>query len=59
VDVRVAGESSRILFSGLTPGFAGLYQVNLIVPPDAPSGNLDLQIVTPYSDSAVVTLPVQ
>jgi len=59
VDVRVAGESARILFSGLTPGFAGLYQVNFVVPPDAPPGNLDLQIVTPYADSTVVTLPVR
>jgi uncharacterized protein (TIGR03437 family) len=27
------------LFAGLTPGFVGLYQVNVVVPADAPRGN--------------------
>jgi len=27
------------VFSGLSPGFVGLYQVNLQIPPDAPSGD--------------------
>jgi uncharacterized protein (TIGR03437 family) len=30
----------QILYSGLAPGFVGLYQVNVIVPPDAPINDL-------------------
>ncbi len=29
-----AVDNSRILYAGVTPGFAGLYQVNLVLPPD-------------------------
>ena len=36
--------SGRILYAGVTPGFVGLYQVNLQIPPDIPSGNVDLQL---------------
>jgi uncharacterized protein (TIGR03437 family) len=57
--VIVAGQSSRVLFSGLAPGFVGLYQINLQLPFNLPAGNLDIQITSPFADSQVATLPVR
>src|SRR5262249_35765493 len=38
--VIVDGEPCQVFFSGLAPGFVGLYQINFYVPSDARSGNL-------------------
>jgi len=37
--VSVGGVDANVVFSGLSPGFVGLYQVNLQIPQTAPSGN--------------------
>jgi len=37
--VLVGGVSAKVLFSGLAPGFVGVYQVNAKVPASAPTGN--------------------
>ena len=57
VNVIVDNETCTVLFSGLAPGFVGLYQVNFRLPTDLPAGNLDLQITTPFADSRMATLP--
>jgi uncharacterized protein (TIGR03437 family) len=57
--VLLDGEPCTVVFSGLSPGFVGLYQVNFQIPEDAPAGNLDLQIQTPYANSNTATLPVE
>jgi uncharacterized protein (TIGR03437 family) len=44
VKVRVGGKAAEVPYAGLTPGFVGLAQVNLIVPPDAPPGEQPLEI---------------
>jgi minor extracellular serine protease Vpr len=56
--VLIEGEPCVVYFSGLAPGFVGLYQINLRVPYDAPRGNLDIQIQTPYTSSALAKLPL-
>ena len=35
----VGGRTAQLLFSGLAPGIVGLYQVNVVVPSDAATGN--------------------
>lgn len=57
--VLVDGRNAEILFSGLAPGFVGLYQINLRVPQNIASGNLNLEIQSPYASSWFATLPVQ
>ena len=36
--VTIGGRPAAVQFSGLAPGFVGLYQVNAVVPADAPAG---------------------
>jgi len=52
-DVRVtlAGLPCDVQFAGLAPNFAGVYQVNFRVPPNAPSGAQDLIISAGGSSS--------
>lgn len=37
-EVTIAGRPAVVQFSGLAPGFVGLYQVNAVVPAEAPAG---------------------
>ncbi len=54
----VNSEGCSVLFSGLAPGFVGLYQLNLQLPSDLPPGNLPMQIFTQFSNSGIAYLPV-
>jgi uncharacterized protein (TIGR03437 family) len=42
--VSIGGSPAGFLFSGLTPATVGLYQVNVSVPPDAPTGTQPLKL---------------
>lgn len=37
-EVSIGGRPARVDFSGLAPNLVGLYQVNVVVPDDAPTG---------------------
>ena len=54
------GVSAPVEFAGLTPGFVGLYQVNIRIPADAPTGAaVELTLEQDGITSTPVTLPVQ
>ena len=38
VTANIAGRAATVNWAGLAPGMTGVYQVNIIVPPSAPSG---------------------
>jgi uncharacterized protein (TIGR03437 family) len=40
----VNGENAQISYAGLTPGAVGLYEIDFVVPGDAPSGDLTVVI---------------
>ena len=56
--VTLNGESVTPFFTGLTPGFVGLYQMNIIVPSDAQSGALPLTITQGNISANATTLLV-
>jgi uncharacterized protein (TIGR03437 family) len=58
-EVILDGENCNVFFSGLVPGFLGVYQINFYVPPDAAAGNLQIFIQSTYANSAMAVLPVQ
>ena len=57
--VSVGGRPAGVQFSGLTPGISGLYQLNVIVPADAPSGLQPVVISIGGIDSKPALLAVQ
>ncbi len=52
------GAGIPIYFSGLTPGYVGLYQMNFQVPPGMPSGDLQLVVSQGGQPSNSTVLPV-
>ena len=53
--VSINGQNAAVSFSGLTPGYVGLYQINVIVPP-APAGQAALSLAIPNYYSGGVPL---
>ncbi|WP_051670479.1 peptidylprolyl isomerase [Bryobacter aggregatus] len=41
---KIGGADASVSFQGVTPGFVGLYQFNVTVPPDANTGDLSLEV---------------
>lgn len=60
LSIRIDGIESQILYQGIAPGYVGLYQFNIVVPPDVTSGDKQL-VVTQNGVATPQTLfiPVQ
>jgi uncharacterized protein (TIGR03437 family) len=58
--VTIGGLPAQVLFSGLAPGYAGLNQINIRVPPGVPMGDqLALKVATLNGLSDVVTVAIR
>ena len=58
IAVYIGGQAATVGYSGLAPGFAGLYQINVTVPAGATTGDNSLEIVGPDSDASEALIPV-
>jgi uncharacterized protein (TIGR03437 family) len=56
----IGGKPAQISFSGLAPGFVGLWQVNIKVPADAPSGAA-VEVIISHGDKVAkpVTIAIE
>ena len=57
--VTIGGVSAAISYSGLAPGFVGLYQINAEVPSGLATGNQPVIITVGSTQSSIALLPVQ
>lgn len=58
--VFLGGIEAEVLFSGLAPGFAGVYQINVRIPSDIDAGaSVDLRIESAGASSLTVSLSVE
>ena len=56
--IRIDGRVAEVRFAGLTPGFAGLYQINFVVPAETGAGRVSLVIESGGVASPVVRLSI-
>ncbi len=57
--VTVGGVAAKVLFSGLTPGSIGLYQLDVVIPTNAPVGVQPVVITQNGVHSVAANLPIQ
>jgi uncharacterized protein (TIGR03437 family) len=60
VSVTIGGQPAPVVFAGLTPGFTGLYQVNVTVPSGVPTGGqIPVVLSSGRFSSSPVTIAVR
>lgn len=59
IQATIGNRPASIQFAGLAPGIVGLYQVNVLVPEDAPTGLQDVVLTVEGIQSKAATLMVQ
>jgi minor extracellular serine protease Vpr len=57
--VTIGGRQANVVFSGLAPGNVGLYQLNVVVPADAPTGTQPVVISANGITSKSTNLVIQ
>jgi uncharacterized protein (TIGR03437 family) len=57
--VTIGGVDAAVQFSGLSPDSVSLYQINVTVPAQAPTGRQPIKITINGIDSKASSLPVQ
>jgi uncharacterized protein (TIGR03437 family) len=57
--VTIGGQNASVLFSGLAPGFAGLYQINVTVPPGLNAGDQSVNVSIAGRMSNTLSVAVQ
>ncbi len=58
--VTIGGKAAAVYFSGLAPGFVGLWQLNIQVPNDAPSGaSVELTVSLGNRTARTVTIAIE
>jgi len=55
--VTISGFPAEVLFSGLAPGFAGLYQLNVRIPQNLPAGDAEMHVSLPPVQDAWEWMP--
>ena len=56
--IQFGNQTGTVTYSGLAPGFAGLYQVNVVVPAGLGAGDQNLQITINGISSNIATVAV-
>lgn len=60
VDFRIGQTAAQVSFAGLIPDLVGVYQFNVVVPPNAPSGDLAVEVsVAGETIPQTLYIPVQ
>jgi uncharacterized protein (TIGR03437 family) len=58
ITAAVGGQAATVTYSGLAPGFVGLYQVNVTIPTGLTAGDNFLDIAGPDSYTSEAVIPI-